>query len=584
MKKTGVLITAALILLGMCSCASSDRMLRLSPLGASDATQKIDLNKKLLNAWPFFYQDDRFVSILWPMIDFDDQGFAVRPFYNKEENDHSVLFPLSSWNTASRYGYALNTVWTPRTLYVIPFYMTGSNFFSILFPLSYFDSSFGWVMNTVWAKDCLVVFPLFASVDDFSHILNVYWHYSKEEGLEDYGFFPLFHHSPGFRQWLFPLYSLQSGEDRQTLLTPLFGYTMTEDRMTMLNILMTAYYASEEPGRRVRAICWPLVYQEWKDGRLKYHVLPFYSHDSGWPALVNWTRGEAITNGVRDNFNILGPFGYQHTVRTYNPPEDFLPQNKLPLSNRLGCVAKSSEEDYILGGLFSWGTEKYLVWRPEHASRLHELDQRLRRLPYKSQTGTAPAAEQNPEIAGFLRDFPEIPPDSSCKEIIKLLKENYTTTTESNYHQFIPFYRYRSYQENYNWSLLLRLLGSGYRDHDEEGMRITPFFSWNTAPDTFEYSILWPLFQYRDHSREGSRWRLFYFLAGGETKGADSDLQILGYLYRHTVEGDSEQYSIFPFISYRKNSEKKQFSFLWRIFNYERAGGETSGHIFFIPW
>lgn len=582
MKKTGLIAAAAALLILLCSCASSDRMLRLSPFGDTPAVPDVNLDRSLVNLWPVFYRDDRFVSVLWPVIDSDAHGFAVRPFYNKEGAEQSVLFPLSAWNTATGRGYVLNTLWGPERLWIIPFYLNGGGFTSILFPLSGFGSTGGWILNAAWDKDLLAVFPLFARWDDFRHVLNVYWARSEPEGVDYYGVFPLFHHDPGFRQWLLPLYFHQATDRGRTLLTPLFGYGTTGGRLTMFNLLMPVYYFNEEPGRKVRAICWPLVYHEFRDDRECGHILPFYSYDSSWPAIVNWTRNEPISGGRRNNFNILGPFCYQHTARTYTLPFPLPPAGRIPSGERKTNISKTDEEDFILLGLFSWGSEHYLTWRPEYEKVLSELAPILLRNPSAPRDKASPQEEKT---AALLRRLPLIPPDAANDEIIKILMRDYTAATESRYRQLIPFYRYRAYQENYHWSSLFGLLAGGYRDHERNtgGIHVHPFFSSETAPGKSEFSLFWPMFQYRAQA-DDYRWRLFYFLAGGQKQGADSDLQILGFLYRHTLKRDSEQYSVFPFISYRENHAKKQFSFLWRVFNYEKTGNGVSGHIFFIPW
>lgn len=65
----------------------------------------------LVNIWPFFFRNRDYIACLWPMIDYDPYGFAVRPFFNQEGDDYSILFPLSAWNPAKRHGWVLNTYW-----------------------------------------------------------------------------------------------------------------------------------------------------------------------------------------------------------------------------------------------------------------------------------------------------------------------------------------------------------------------------------------------------------------------------------------------------------------------------------------
>ena len=152
MKKTFAVSLFAFALIFLLSgCASSERMARLSAgivdeysvpksyrtrsekymkitqkqlKDRSAAKQKIgDLNESLVNIWPFYFRSKDYFSILWPFIDFDPYGMAIRPFYNHEGDDYSILFPLSSWNTATKSGWFLNTIWTPHTYMFLPLFV-----------------------------------------------------------------------------------------------------------------------------------------------------------------------------------------------------------------------------------------------------------------------------------------------------------------------------------------------------------------------------------------------------------------------------------------------------------------------------
>ena len=93
----------------LASCASSERMTRMSGVlerYEKPRRERIDgfaarvpeeqlapLDDSLINLWPFFYRNNLYTSVFWPMIDSDPYGFAVRPFYNQEGNEYSILFP-----------------------------------------------------------------------------------------------------------------------------------------------------------------------------------------------------------------------------------------------------------------------------------------------------------------------------------------------------------------------------------------------------------------------------------------------------------------------------------------------------------
>jgi hypothetical protein len=115
--KTMLVAAMALTLAG---CASSDRMMRVSPMsepsesgssvskiGARDAHDT--LREDRVNAFPLVYLNGAMHSVLWPFIDWDEQGLAIRPFYNREGENQSVLFPFTGWDSDG--GWALNTIW-----------------------------------------------------------------------------------------------------------------------------------------------------------------------------------------------------------------------------------------------------------------------------------------------------------------------------------------------------------------------------------------------------------------------------------------------------------------------------------------
>ncbi len=136
-----------LALLLLSGCASSERMTRMSggvideysaPKSHRMRSEKyqaktktfspasrsagagLGLEHKLINIWPFFFRSGDYLSILWPMVDYDKFGMAIRPFYNHEGDDYSILFPLTSWNTADRSGWILNSTWSPHSFNFFP--------------------------------------------------------------------------------------------------------------------------------------------------------------------------------------------------------------------------------------------------------------------------------------------------------------------------------------------------------------------------------------------------------------------------------------------------------------------------------
>ena len=131
MKRFVFLIAAVLLT----SCASSERMMRLgaSPdrysapsasriAGVPYNAPALGMNDDFVNLWPFFVASGAYTSVLWPFIDFDSYGIAVRPFFNKEGSEYSILFPAAAWNPVNGDGWVLNTYWNDSAYGSFPFF------------------------------------------------------------------------------------------------------------------------------------------------------------------------------------------------------------------------------------------------------------------------------------------------------------------------------------------------------------------------------------------------------------------------------------------------------------------------------
>ncbi len=136
------LVVVAPLLIFLCSCASSNRMMRLSPFrenrhysSLKDGGTKISRNsiknfnrpkdrenfaarfENRINIWPFVYREGDFTSLMWPLADIDPYGVAIRPFYNQEGNEYSIMFPLSAWNPVNNDGWAALYYWNAKRGY-----------------------------------------------------------------------------------------------------------------------------------------------------------------------------------------------------------------------------------------------------------------------------------------------------------------------------------------------------------------------------------------------------------------------------------------------------------------------------------
>ncbi|MBE6355881.1 MAG: hypothetical protein E7058_02055 [Lentisphaerae bacterium] len=199
------------VLLLVAGCASSDRMFRMSggvfdeysvpaksrirsekyqavsrQINSPARANKIQvagLDDTLVNIWPFFFRNNDYWTVLWPMIDKDPYGFAFRPFYNHEGDDYSVLFPLCAWNPAAGHGWVTLFGWNKDGFGFIPLTwhkkkeFSGSGYYTPLFFYSYDNTPFKYIpakrvynsdlvsVEEVWSRNELSCFAFLFCYD-----------------------------------------------------------------------------------------------------------------------------------------------------------------------------------------------------------------------------------------------------------------------------------------------------------------------------------------------------------------------------------------------------------------------------------
>ena len=283
---------AIMLVLLFAGCASSERMMRLSPASARaysapdakrlksvsyrnmerpEVKNKTLADENVINVWPFFLKNDYFHSILWPFIDYDQYGVAVRPFYNKEGDEHSILFPLAGWNSADDSGWVLNTFWSKDKFTVFPFYHHKPDYLYVfpvdfktyesgklerlnIYPLSFYGStgeksddyyyillpfggwlkegneSCGMILNTYWGDDYAGSFPFFHKSTDAWMALLAYKNKTR------YGFFPLFAQNiKNDGGYFFPLYMYSKSDTISFVNVLLFFNHLRKSNNAMLN-------------------------------------------------------------------------------------------------------------------------------------------------------------------------------------------------------------------------------------------------------------------------------------------------------------------------------------------------------------
>ena len=177
------------------SCASSSRLNRLSS-AVNDAP------RERLSLWPLVSTDGGGTQVLWPLIDVDARGFALRPLVAKDGPEWDLLYPWAHGDTSSKKGWAVPFYWSPsnsglfpianfgKFSYVGPIWWkrdAGGQFKSGgIFPLIYFGET-KYIGLIWWRKSSGGLFPLI-HFGDFNYIGPAWW--DRDSGA--FGLFPLF--------------------------------------------------------------------------------------------------------------------------------------------------------------------------------------------------------------------------------------------------------------------------------------------------------------------------------------------------------------------------------------------------------
>lgn len=254
MLNKSILLTAALFAAG---CASSERMMRLSDKYEAPSSSRIsgggwkpsDMGGTQVNAWPLFARNNRYYSVLWPVFDSDPYGMAVRPFFNQEGHDYSVLFPLSAWNNCDGDGWVLTGFWNRRSHGVAPIYFNTPKTVVVLPAWAYEDGD-GFGLWPLFGWNGAVV-SCFYRGKDIWHVLGPFGFISFDAGEERYDFTYLLFGNTKFGggktySRFFPLYFYKNIAGAGYLWTPLGGGSF--GREDSWGVVANTYWSGDTVG------------------------------------------------------------------------------------------------------------------------------------------------------------------------------------------------------------------------------------------------------------------------------------------------------------------------------------------------
>ncbi len=272
----------------LAGCTGADRLLRMTPFWGDDLP-----DPERVNVWPLYYQTDDVVVVLWPIFDLDSKGFAVRPVITREEEQWTLLFPLSGWNTETDEWWALPAYNLENNHGVFPLWNSGD----------WHHVALAW-----WRKDVegevtdWGVFPLYGS-GELNHVGPVWWKApdpEKPDKPRTWGVFPLarFAERSGYvvpAWWnkdkngdltqitVLPLFHYKKDGSYQRLITPLGGRGWSEDSdKQFVNVLGPLFHrsSSADGKRSYTAVVWPIFTMARRDGQVDVHLLPIFRYRS----------------------------------------------------------------------------------------------------------------------------------------------------------------------------------------------------------------------------------------------------------------------------------------------------------------
>ncbi|MDD3117979.1 MAG: hypothetical protein PHQ27_02250 [Victivallales bacterium] len=526
MRKVLIVGAAVITAMWLCSCVSSKRMMRVSPL---DKQPEIKFDSQIVNLWPAYYGNAGAGAILWPVADWDQNGFAARPFFLRDNHEYAILFPLCAWNPVSGDGWLLSVYWHKDRYGMIPFFHVGQE-------LSYF--------GPVW--------------------------YFPAGG--EFGVFPFYRHNNARNSWLFPLY-LYRGEDHNRLIMPLFGalgiyrqagpdylyyalnwfYTGNDQSMAH-SIIPLYYYQRDQDGRLFISL---LFNRSWGTKPNSFDILSVagpllirrregteQSLSVMWPLYIQSSSPNAkICSG-------LPFFWYRHRLK-----ED---QTVLDVMGPVVIRAKAPQKDYLS-----------VMW-PLYIQSFTPDSIAYGSIPFFWYKTNPQKQEKILDVMGPLLFHKKNRQDDYLSVMWPLYIQSFTP--DSIAYGSIPFFWYKTNPKKQETTLnVMGPMVIHSKDPKEDYLSVMwPFFIRSLSPDTAAYGSI-PFFWYKHRKKEDKTefnllWPLF------SSNGAvalinwnEEDHNIMGpFIFQHQwvcnrqAELSEEEYNVALVFSYRRRHNPPQ--------------------------
>jgi len=352
MKKRLLIFSGAIALL-LTGCVSGERLARNTPFASGNNS----FYRDGVNLFPLYYKEGKRQSILFPLIDIDDRGFAVRPFYHRDGKEQGILWPLCAFN--DKEGWVGSYYWKGQENFgLLPFFIHDDEFVWV-FPASWYSSekSFGvlplfcrykdffWAGNVFKTDDMFLVFPVYGRGKGWFYFLN--YIQGETSAIKYYAFFPLASYSRSLERPQSEFYS------------PLFSFEFYRGELDMLNIGMLLYHYSYGKHH----VFYPIADADFEKDAQQFWLWPLfkYSENYDWfsPFFLFEYQNHKSSSCLRIFYPLLLEF------ESYKD----IPRHSLEIFP-YGLLWKSELKD----GKYDCRVLATLLWHSEHSPEMYDYE------------------------------------------------------------------------------------------------------------------------------------------------------------------------------------------------------------------
>lgn len=333
---------AVLLLTG---CVSGERLVRNTPFASGNNS----FYRDGVNLFPLYYKEGKRQSILFPLIDIDDRGFAVRPFYHRDGKEQGILWPLCAFN--DREGWVGPYYWKGKENFgLLPFFIHDDEFVWV-FPASFYvdNDNFGvlplfcksedlfWIGNVLKTKDMFLVFPVYGRGKGWFYFLN--YIQGETSAIKYYAFFPLAYYSRSLERPQSEFYS------------PLFSFEFDRGELDMLNIGMLLYHYSYGKHH----VFYPIADADFEKDAQQFWLWPLFKYSENYDWFSPFFLFEYQNHKSSSCLRIFYPLLFQHESYPHSRTTQILPWGLLWKSY---ITAQQTECKVLCGALWSSKVEE----------------------------------------------------------------------------------------------------------------------------------------------------------------------------------------------------------------------------------